>query len=92
MISIIGSPAQFSQQLLGGVSGQPGNNGSYAPEERKRSGDSCSTSVCSWNVNREETVILEVIKKSRCSNTFISLAVIQIPQRQYSHFIGLKIT
>ncbi len=31
MISIIGSPAQFSQQLLGGVSGQPGNNGSYAP-------------------------------------------------------------
>ncbi len=32
-------------------------------EERKRSGDSCSTSVCSWNVNREETVILEVIKK-----------------------------
>ncbi len=36
MISIIGSPAQFSQQLLGGVSGQPGNNGSYAPD----SGDS----------------------------------------------------
>ena len=32
MISIIGSPAQFSQQLLGGVSGQPGNNGSYAPD------------------------------------------------------------
>ncbi len=32
-------------------------------EERKRSGYSCSTSVCSWNVNREETVILEVIKK-----------------------------
>ena len=34
MISIIGSPAQFSQQLRGGgggVSGQPGNNGSYAP-------------------------------------------------------------
>ena len=32
MISIIGSPAQFSQQLLGGVSGQPGNNGGYAPD------------------------------------------------------------
>ena len=32
-------------------------------EERKRAGDSCSTSVCSWNVNGEETVILEVIKK-----------------------------
>ena len=44
-------------------------------KRERRSGDSCSTSVCSWNVNREETVILEVIKRSRCSNTLISLAV-----------------
>ncbi len=32
-------------------------------KRERRSGDSCSTAVCSWNVNREETVILEVIKK-----------------------------
>ncbi len=53
-------------------------------EERNRSGDSCSTSVC---------CDIEGYKK-RVDVAILSFHWLHpnIPQRQYLHFIGLKIT